>query len=107
MATRYARAAVRTGVVSQFADLGEPAAAPLMERALRIEETAYGPDHPEVATVLSHLALILRDFGEPAAARLPMERAQHIIDASTGPERPTGLLTEEPDHDPSVSEREP
>ena len=28
-------------------DLGEPATArPLLERALHIRETAYGPDHP-------------------------------------------------------------
>ena len=41
-------------------DLGLPQdARPLAERALAITEAAYGPDHPEVATVRSNLAQIL------------------------------------------------
>jgi len=34
-------------------------ACPLLERALHINETAYGPDHPEVAATLNHLAWAL------------------------------------------------
>jgi hypothetical protein len=30
-------------------------ARPLMERALRIEEASYGPDHPHVALIRGHL----------------------------------------------------
>jgi hypothetical protein len=42
---------------------------PLAERALRIGEAAYGPDHPTVATRLGNLAAVLEDLGEPAAGR--------------------------------------
>jgi hypothetical protein len=38
---------------------------PLLERALAITETAYGPDHPSVATCLNNLALTLQHLGEP------------------------------------------
>ena len=33
------------------------------ERALAIDEAAYGPDHPTVATLRNNLATILRDLG--------------------------------------------
>jgi hypothetical protein len=50
-------------------DLGQPAAArPLQERALAIDEAAYGPDHPHVATRLNDLAQILQDLGQAEAA---------------------------------------
>jgi hypothetical protein len=39
---------------------------PLAERALTIDEAAYGPDHPTVAIYLNNLATILRDLGQPA-----------------------------------------
>ena len=41
-------------------------ARPLAERALAIDEAAYGPDHPDVAIRLNNLALILRDLGQLA-----------------------------------------
>jgi hypothetical protein len=44
-------------------------ARPLFERALRIDEASYGPDHPIVAMRLNNLALLLRDLGDPASAR--------------------------------------
>ena len=37
----------------------------LLERALAIDEAAYGPDHPTVAARLNNLATILRDLGRP------------------------------------------
>ena len=43
-------------------------ARPLAERALAIDEAAYGPDHPDVATGLNNLALILAGPG-PAGSR--------------------------------------
>ena len=36
-----------------------------MERALAIDEAAYGPGHPDVATDLNNLAMILRALGGP------------------------------------------
>ena len=53
-------------------------ARPLQERALAITETAYGPDHPAVATALNNLALILRELGQPDVARPLLERALAI-----------------------------
>jgi Tetratricopeptide repeat len=45
-------------------------AEPLMRRALRIHEQSYGPDHPDVATGLNNLALLLK--GQHAKAELFM-----------------------------------
>ena len=53
-------------------------ARPLFERALAIDEGAYGPGHPEVATDLSNLASLLRDLGQAGAARPLQERALAI-----------------------------
>ena len=67
-------------------------ARPLFERALAIDETAYGPDHPQVAIRLSTLALTLRDLGEPGNVRSLLERALTIDEASYGPDHPTVAL---------------
>jgi Tfp pilus assembly protein PilF len=66
------------------------AARPLLERALAIDETVYGPDHPEVATRLNNLALILQDLGQPGTAQQLQERALAIIEAAqtARPRRP-------------------
>ena len=39
-------------------------AEPLAQRALKIDEKALGPDHPETATALSNLALLKIDLGQ-------------------------------------------
>jgi tetratricopeptide (TPR) repeat protein len=70
-------------------DLGQPAAArPPLERALHIDETVHGPDHPAVAIPLSNLAMVLRDLGQPAAARPLAERALRIDETVHGPDHP-------------------
>jgi Tfp pilus assembly protein PilF len=53
----------------------------LMQRALAIDEAAYGPDHPQVATNLNNLAGVLKELGDPAAARPLLERALAIDEA--------------------------
>jgi tetratricopeptide (TPR) repeat protein len=63
-------------VRARFAD-----AKALLELALVIDEAAYGPDHPEVATDLNNLATILQDLGQPEAARPLQERALAIDEA--------------------------
>src|SRR5580700_8416 len=50
----------------------------LLQRALAIDEAAYGPDHPDVARNLNNLALILKDLGDAAGARPLQERALAI-----------------------------
>ena len=38
---------------------------PLVERALTLTETAYGPDHPTVGTLRANLAAIVHELGRP------------------------------------------
>ena len=54
------------------------AARPLLERAVAIGETAYGPDHPQLLTPINNLATALSQLGDPAAARPLLERAVAI-----------------------------
>jgi tetratricopeptide (TPR) repeat protein len=61
-----------------------------LERALAIDEAARGSDHPDVATHLNNLAAILRDLGQPVAARPLQERALAIDEVTYGPDHPTG-----------------
>ena len=77
------RAAVYLRIHARLAE-----ARPLAERALIIIETAYGPDHPDVAIPLNNLAHILRDLGQPAEARPLAERALTITEAAYGPGHP-------------------
>jgi len=45
--------------------LGDPQEAKKnFERALKIEEKAYGPDHPEVAGTLNNLGRTLQNLGD-------------------------------------------
>ncbi|NJP06849.1 MAG: tetratricopeptide repeat protein [Chloroflexaceae bacterium] len=53
-------------------------ARPLLERALAISEQALGPNHPDTASALNNLALLLVDQGDYAAARPLYERALAI-----------------------------
>ncbi len=73
------------------ARLGE--ARPLAERALSLDEAAYGPDHAAVGTRLNNLALIWQDLGQPDQARPLAERALSITEAAYGPDHPTVRIT--------------
>jgi Tetratricopeptide repeat len=59
-----------------------------MERTIAIDEAAYGVDHPEVATDLAALGLVLRDLGDLQAAKAALERAARIGEAMYGPDHP-------------------
>ncbi|MEA2678735.1 MAG: hypothetical protein QOK03_457 [Candidatus Binataceae bacterium] len=61
-------------------------ARPLFERALSIHEKALGPEHPNTATSLANLALLLQDQGDFAGARPLLERSLAIIEKVWGPE---------------------
>jgi hypothetical protein len=57
-----------------------------LERAVAIQEKALGSEHPETATTLSNLAILLQEKGDDlAGARLLLERALAIRERS-GPE---------------------
>ena len=58
------------------------------ERALAIDETAFGPDHPTVAIRVNNLGTVLRDQGDLAGARAAFERALAIDEAAFGPDHP-------------------
>jgi tetratricopeptide (TPR) repeat protein len=60
----------------------------LLERALQIEEAAYGPDHPDVASTLSNLGNILYEQGDLTGARERQERALRIFEEEHGPDHP-------------------
>ena len=48
------------GIIVEFWQVGDYAGArPYLERALATRETALGPDHPDTATSLDHLGLLL------------------------------------------------
>jgi tetratricopeptide (TPR) repeat protein len=58
------------------------------ERALRIDEAAYGPDHPNVARDVNNLGEVLRQQGDLEGARASLERALRIFEQLLGPEHP-------------------
>ena len=64
-----------------------------LERALRVEEAASGPDHPEVAHILSNLGIVLNELGDLPAARQQLERALTIQEAAYGPDHPRVAVT--------------
>ena len=59
------------------------------ERALRIDEAAYGPDHPTVAIRVNNLGGVLQGMGDLAGAQAHYERALRIDEAAYGPDHPT------------------
>ena len=60
----------------------------LMRRALEIDETYLGPQHPNVAIHLNNLATLLQATNRLAEAESLMRRALEIDGASLGPEHP-------------------
>ena len=66
-------------------------AEPLMRRALAIDESSFGADHPEVAGDLNNLAQLLKDTNRLAEAEPLMRRAVIAIlnfTRKTGHEHP-------------------
>jgi tetratricopeptide (TPR) repeat protein len=69
---------------AQFAD-----AQRAYERALRIGEKAYGPDHTTVAIVVNNLGTVLKALGDLAGAMAAYERALRVDEKAYGPDHPT------------------
>ncbi|HEU4729553.1 MAG TPA: serine/threonine-protein kinase [Kofleriaceae bacterium] len=58
----------------------------LNEQSLAVAIPVLGPDHPQVALLLTNLATVLIDAGKPAAAEEPYRRALAIDEKVFGPE---------------------
>ncbi len=75
------------GMVMQ--DLGDlRGARAACERALKIDEAAFGPDHPKVAIRVNNLGGVMQDLGDLGGARVAYERALKINEAAFGPDHP-------------------
>jgi len=58
------------------------------ERALKIDEAAFGPDHPNVARDVNSLGGVLQDLGDLVGAKAAFERAIKIWEAAFGADHP-------------------
>jgi tetratricopeptide (TPR) repeat protein len=65
----------------------------LYERALAIREKVLGPEHPDTATSLNNLALLLQTKSDLAGARPLHERALVIREKTLGPEHPATAMS--------------
>ena len=62
-----------------------------LERALTIAEAAYGPNHPNVASIVNNLGGMLRDLGDLEGAKGHYERALTIFRDFLGEDHPTSV----------------
>jgi tetratricopeptide (TPR) repeat protein len=78
---------VRSNLGDVAAALGEyDEARRQIEQALAIDEAAFGPEHPDVATLLEALGHVALDEQHEADARASFERALAIRLATNGPD---------------------
>jgi CHAT domain-containing protein/tetratricopeptide (TPR) repeat protein len=63
-------------------------ARPHFRRALAIREKALGPDHPDVATSLNNLAMLLQAKGDYAGAEPLYRRTLAVREKALGPDHP-------------------
>ena len=74
---------------SAYGELGDPAKArDMLERALAIQERAYGPDHIEIAPALFSLGKVHVALGDNAKAREFFARALAIAERAYGSDHP-------------------
>ena len=80
-----ARAKMLRDLGGAYGDLGDHAKArDVLERALAIDERAYGRDHPNVARTLNNLGNAYGDLGDQAKKRDMLERALAINERAYG-----------------------
>jgi len=60
----------------------------VIERAIAIKETVYGPQHPELARSLTHLGNLFFELGDLGSAHGAQERALAILEPFGGPDHP-------------------
>jgi tetratricopeptide (TPR) repeat protein len=63
------------------------------QRALAIDEGAFGSDHPTVANRLNNLGSVLRDQGRLEEAMAYFRRALVIDERALGPDHPSSAIT--------------
>ena len=59
-----------------------------LDRALKIDEAAFGPDHLNVAAIVNNLGGVLKAQGDLESAKRCYERALKIDEAAFGPDHP-------------------
>jgi tetratricopeptide (TPR) repeat protein len=64
----------------------------MFEHALRIDESSFGSDHPNVAVDLNNLGMVMQDSGDLAGARTMFERALKIGEVALGLDHPKVAL---------------
>lgn len=65
-----------------------PRAATLLRQVVELQTSTLGPDHPDVATTLNNLALMLEKLGRVKEAGQCYRRAHAIAAAALGPDDP-------------------
>ena len=74
-------------------ELGDlPGAKAAFERALKIDEKAFGPDHPNVARDVNNLGSVLKELGDLPGAKAAFERALQIFQKLLGDDHPNTRL---------------
>ena len=73
-------------------------AANLFRRAISIDESIHGPDHPEVAANLTNLGTILNETGATTEAQPLLRRALAIFENTAGPNSPEAIYVRESLH---------
>jgi tetratricopeptide (TPR) repeat protein len=63
------------------------------KRALEVAENNVGPNHPDVATSLTLLAMLYKDQGQSAQAEPLYQRALAITEKALGPDHPAVAMT--------------
>ena len=72
-----------------------PGAKAAFERALKIDEAAFGPDHPKVATRVHNLSMLLDEMGDKENATKYGLRATEIFLKFLPPEHPYIQITKQ------------
>ena len=80
--------ALNQQVIDLYAQGRYEEAIPRAERVLTITEKVLGPEHPNTATALSHLAMLYHDTGAYGKAEPLYQRALAIREKVRGPEHP-------------------
>jgi len=86
-------AALNKRVVSLYGQGKYAEAIPLAERAVKLAEATYGPDHPSTATSLDNLAVLYDTQGRYAEAEPLLRRALAIREKALGPDHPDTALS--------------